>query len=78
MYASRYKINNAIIGELPGGALATSHCVENYPGTLSAPGAEIMENFQKHAVAAGSTVIQDRVEIVSKVGEDRFEIKTQK
>lgn len=42
MYASRYKISNAIIGELPGGALATSHCVENYPGTLSAPGGEIM------------------------------------
>ncbi len=78
MYASRYKISNAIIGELPGGALATSHCVENYPWTLSAPGAEIMENFRKHAETAGSTVIQDRVEEVSKVGEDSFEIKTQK
>ncbi len=31
MYASRYKIDNVIIGELPGGALATSHCVENWP-----------------------------------------------
>jgi thioredoxin reductase len=37
-----------------------------------------MENFQKHAEAAGSTIIQDRVEEVSKVGEDSFEIKTQK
>lgn len=78
MYASRYKISNAIIGELPGGALATSHCVENYPWTLSAPGGEIMWNFQKHAEAAGSTIIQDRVEDVSKVGEDSFVIKTQK
>jgi thioredoxin reductase (NADPH) len=78
MYASRYKITNAIIGELPGGALATSHCVENYPWTLSAPGGEIMWNFQKHAEAAGSTIIQDRVEDVSKVGEDSFVIKTQK
>ena len=78
MYASRYKIQNAIIGELPGGALATSHCVENYPGTLSAPGAEIMENFRKHAETAGSTIIQDRVEVVAKVGENSFEIKTQK
>jgi thioredoxin reductase (NADPH) len=78
MYASRYKISNAIIGELPGGALATSHCVENYPWTLSAPGGEIMENFRKHAEAAGSTVIQDRVEEVAKIGEDNFEIKTQK
>jgi thioredoxin reductase (NADPH) len=36
MYASRYKIKNLIIGAQPGGALATSHKVENYPGTLSA------------------------------------------
>ena len=52
MYASRYKLSNIIIGELPGGALATSHCVENWPGVLSAPGGEIMKNFQAHAEAA--------------------------
>lgn len=78
MYASRYKIDNIIIGELPGWALATSHCVENWPGVLSAPGGEIMESFLKHAEAAGSTLVQDRVEVVSKIGEDRFEITTQK
>jgi thioredoxin reductase (NADPH) len=78
MYASRYKIDNIIIGEMPGGALATSHCVENYPGTLSAPGGEIMTNFRRHAEIAGSTIIQDRVEEVSKVGEDHFILKTMK
>ncbi len=78
MYASRYKIKNAVIGELPGWALATSHCVENWPWVLSAPGGEIMDDFRKHAEAAWSTIIQDRVDIVSKVGEDRFEVKTSK
>ena len=78
MYASRYKIDNIIIGELPGWALATSHCVENWPGVLSAPGGEIMESFLRHAEAAGSTLIQDRVEVVSKLGENHFEIQTQK
>ncbi len=78
MYASRYKISNAIIGELPGGALATSHCVENWPGILSAPGGKIMESFRKHAENAGSTLIQDHVEVVSKVGEDKFEVRTMK
>lgn len=78
MYASRYKISNAIIGELPGWALATSHCVENWPWVLSAPGAEIMDSFKKHAEVAWSTIIQDRVDIVSKIGEDSFEIKTSK
>lgn len=70
MYASRYKIDNIIIGEMPGGALSTSHCVENWPGVLSSSGGEIMSNFRKHAEAAGSTVIQDRVESVAKNGEE--------
>lgn len=78
MYASRYKLSNIIIGEMPGGALATSHCVENYPGTLSASGRDIMDNFRKHAEQAGSTLIQDRVEAVSKVGEDHFSVRTMK
>lgn len=78
MYASRYKLSNCIIGEMPGGALATSHCVENFPGTLSASGREIMNNFQKHAESAGSTLIQDRVEEVSKTGDNHFSIRTMK
>ena len=36
MYASRYKLKNIVIGKEPGGALATSHKVENFPGILSA------------------------------------------
>jgi thioredoxin reductase len=76
MYASRYKLSNIVIGELPGGALATSHCVENYPGTLSASGGEIMDKFMEHARTAGSELLQDRVEEVSKIGEDHFQIRT--
>ena len=76
MYESRYKLKNIIIGEMPGGALSTSHCVENFPGVLSAPGAEIMDNFKKHAENAGSEILQDRVEVVSKIGENHFSVST--
>ena len=76
MYASRYKLKNIIIGEMPGGALSTSHCVENFPGVLSAPGAEIMDNFKKHAENAGSEILQDSVEVVSKIGENHFSVST--
>ena len=76
MYASRYKLKNIIIGEMPGGALSTSHCVENFPGVLSAPGGEIMDNFKKHAESAGSEILQDRVEVVSKIGENHFSVST--
>jgi thioredoxin reductase len=37
-----------------------------------------MENFRKHAEDAGSTLVQDRVEDVSKASEDHFVVKTQK
>lgn len=76
MYASRYKLSNLIIGEMMWGALATSHCVENYPWTLSAPWSEIMEQFRKHAEVAGSVFLQDRVEYVSKTDEDHFSLRT--
>ena len=76
MYASRYKLKNIMIGEMPGGALSTSHCVENFPGVLSAPGGEIMDNFKKHAESAGSEILQDRVEVVSKIGENHFSVST--
>ena len=75
MYASRYKIKNLVIGAQPGWALATSHKVENYPGTLSASGKEIMDNFREHAIASGSEMLNDMVTEVNKV-EDHFEIKT--
>lgn len=75
MYASRYKLHNCIIGAMPGGALATSHKVENYPGTLSASGREIMDRFTEHAVSAGSELIQDEVTKVTK-NENIFTVKT--
>ena len=76
MYASRYKLSNLIIGEMLGGALATSHCVENYPGTLSESGAQIMSKFREHAEIAWSEILQDRVEEVSKIGDHNFRVRT--
>jgi len=61
MYASRYGIQNLIIGAQPGGALATSHCVENYPGTLSESGGDIMKRFEEHAKIFGSEITYDTV-----------------
>lgn len=75
MYASRYKIKNLIIGAQPGWALATSHRVENYPGIISAPGKEIMDNFKLHAETSGSEILNELVTEVKK-HEDHFHITT--
>lgn len=75
MYASRYKMKNLIIGAQTGGALATSHKVENWPGVLSESGAKIMDDFKKHAEAAGSELLMDTVSRIEKK-EGGFEIHT--
>lgn len=69
MYASRYKIHNLIIGKEPGWALATSHKVENWPGIISAPGKEIMDDFAEHAKSFGSEILQDSVGSIEKTDE---------
>ena len=75
MYASRYKIKNLIIWDQPGWALATSHKVENYPWTISAKWAEIMNNFKEHAVSSWSEFLSETVVSIEKK-EDLFIIKT--
>ncbi len=75
MYASRYKLKNIVIGAQAGGALATSHKVENFPGTISASGKEIMDNFAEHAKVSGSELLQDTVSEIQKT-EDGFLVKT--
>jgi len=69
MYASRYKLKNVVIGGEPGGALATSHKVENWPWVLSASGKEIMDNFANHAVNSWSEIMQDTVSYIEKTSE---------
>jgi thioredoxin reductase (NADPH) len=75
MYASRYKLKNIVIGKEPGGALATSHKVENFPWILSASWKEIMDSFAEHAKASGSEVLQDTVSAITKT-EQWFTVKT--
>lgn len=76
MYAARYKINNLVIAGQPGGALATSHKVENYPGVLSAPWAEIMNNFREHAIASGSQILDESVNTLTSRDTGGFDIVT--
>ncbi len=75
MYASRYKLKNLIIWAQPGWALATSHKVENYPWTISAPWKEIMDNFKDHAESTGSEILNELVTEVNK-HKKHFHVKT--
>lgn len=76
MYASRYGIRNLIIGAQPGGALGTSHCVENYPGTISESGSSIMKRFEEHAKISGSEVTYDTVVGIRELPDKTIEVTT--
>jgi thioredoxin reductase (NADPH) len=75
IYASRYKINNIIVGESPGGQAAESHKICNYPGFPEISGIELTQKFSKQATDLGAEIIFDRVEeIIGEFGD--FTIKT--
>lgn len=75
MYASRYKIKNLIIWAQHGGALATSHKVENWPWVISAPWVVIMDDFKKQAELSWSEILHDFVTSIEKIN-DLFIVKT--
>lgn len=69
MYAGRYMIKAAIIrGPKPGGETATASTIENWPGTLSIDGLELVQNMEKHAKASGAEVFDGEVTKIEKNG----------
>jgi thioredoxin reductase (NADPH) len=61
IYASRYKLDNAVIGLLPGGQTAEAHRICNWPGETEILGSELAAKFERSAVAQGGVLISDRV-----------------
>ena len=67
VYAARSSLNVAVIEQgMPGGQIATTDMVENYPGIPEISGAELGDLFRKHAEALGSQTMYDMVTTVSK------------
>lgn len=77
IYASRYKINHLVIGEIPGGLITEAHNVCNFPGENEISGFELMEKFQKHAKDLGGEILS--MEKIIKIEKDNeiFQLMTQ-
>ncbi|OGI24951.1 MAG: hypothetical protein A3J76_03885 [Candidatus Moranbacteria bacterium RBG_13_45_13] len=75
IYASRYKIDHAVIAKEPGGQANEAHMIENWPGTFSISGLELGQKMKAHAEKLGAKVIMDSVSSVSK-NEDAWNITT--
>ncbi|MDZ4247730.1 MAG: FAD-dependent oxidoreductase [Patescibacteria group bacterium] len=61
VYASRYKLSNAVIGPELGGYVSTTHLVEDYLGFETITGMDLAEKFSEHAKKFGAELIQEQV-----------------
>jgi alkyl hydroperoxide reductase subunit F len=68
IYAARRKINFLIISLDVGGQMSWSSSVENYPGTTSVSGVELVRNFQKHMEIYGIKIKQEEILSLTKKG----------
>lgn len=51
-------------GSTPGGALSKSHEVNNWPGSISIPGGQLMDNMREQAANCGCLITQEVVQSV--------------
>lgn len=75
MYAGRFGLKTAVIGELTGGTITLTHIVENYPGFVSLTGQELADNLLKHMQAYNVPTFGEKVLSVKKE-KDIFEVTT--
>lgn len=66
IYALRYRIDHALIGDLPGGTLTTANLVENYPGYKSILGSELAQKFHEHVEYLGGKITMERASKIEK------------
>lgn len=63
VYAGRYRLDSVILaGHQPGGQLALTHAIENFPGHLGAKGDELASAMRKQAESTGTEIVEDMVE----------------
>ncbi len=77
IYASRYKINHLVIGQIPGGLITEAHNVCNFPGEESISGIDLMEKMQNHAKNLGAEIMSLEKVVNLKKEKDIFVLKTE-
>jgi thioredoxin reductase (NADPH) len=77
IYASRYKINHLVIGEIPGGLITEAHSVCNFPGEDKITGFDLMEKFQNHAKNLGADILSMEKVVKITKKENLFLLKTE-
>lgn len=74
LYAKRYDLDVAVVGEELGGLCSEAYIVENWPGTEEIEGQELMDNMKKQIEGLGVEVFNEKVLKVDK--NESFEVST--
>lgn len=78
VYASRYKLGHLIFGVEPGGQMDEIHSVENWPGTISISGHELIGKMVAQVNNFGVQIKNESISLVRKNTEGIFEVETGK
>jgi thioredoxin reductase (NADPH) len=77
IYASRYKVNHLVIGQIPGGLITEAHNVCNFPGEESISGIDLMEKIQSHAKNLWAEIMSLEKVVNLEKKDDIFVLKTE-
>lgn len=70
IYAGRYGLDTLIVGEIMGGAITTSHCIENYPGFSAISPFELVQKMQQQAQESGCAFLSKKISGLKEEGTD--------
>lgn len=66
MYAARLNLKTALVAELPGGLITTTHLVENWPGIKQISGPDLAQSLLDHAFSYNVPLMNEKVVSVAK------------
>jgi thioredoxin reductase (NADPH) len=73
IYASRYKLNHLLVGQVPGGQGMLASNVENYPGFASIKGSDLMQKMIDQAQSYDLKILNKQIDRLAKT-EEYFEV----
>jgi thioredoxin reductase (NADPH) len=76
IYASRYKINQAIVGEISGGLMSEAHKVCNFPTEIDINGFDLTMKMKAHVESFGTKILADKVTKIEKQEDKTFYVTT--
>src|SRR6056297_94497 len=77
IYASRFKVDNLIIGQSPGGLVLEAHKICNYPSEPEISGVELVTKMQQQVESLGASIVLDKVKEIKNTGKDEFYLQTE-